>query len=233
MHQANLTYSSALISLDQRHCFTLKCERWKTSLHFNKMVWISFIYVWMSLALTYMELWEFWPIHDLENTGSEGHVDPVPLCHQGFVVAPLAAHLPQRLPQRGWGEADGACQDPHLKQHTQHPLTQLVSYTIWQGHEELVTCKMISNSHTVMTLVWLNTLGFKNLVCSPLTVGGASSVSFIASRKRSKLSQVSWVMSVVASAADCTVLNTRWQNTACRFTRSVTAWMHISTLGQT
>lgn len=70
------------------------------------------------------------------------------------------------------------------------------------------------------------TLNTRSHSCCPmlsLTVGGANSVSFMVSRKRSSASHVSCVISEDASAADWIVLNTRWQNTAWRLTKSVTA----------
>ena len=58
-------------------------------------------------------------------------VDLVPLDYQGLVVPPANTHGPEGLPQGGGGEALVAGQQPDLKQHTQHALTQLVPDVIW------------------------------------------------------------------------------------------------------
>jgi len=68
---------------------------------------------------------------------------------------------------------------------------------------------------------WTETLSNQKKITAnkrlPFTVGGASSVSLIASRKSNNASHVSLVRLLETCAKCCSVRNTRWQRTAWRF----------------
>ena len=66
-------------------------------------------------------------VHEAQHAGGEREVEPVPLRHKRRLVAPVAAHLPERLPHGRGGEEAGACEGPQLKEHAQYALTQLVT----------------------------------------------------------------------------------------------------------
>ncbi len=110
----------------------------------------------MELELTDGNAGEGGSVHAGQEARRQGDIDAVPLGDEAGAVAPRLRQFGQRLPQARRREAARARLQPHLEQHRQHPVAQLVADVVCKPrHNSLFSPRshdMIDGIHDCLCL---------------------------------------------------------------------------------